>query len=257
MDINGNEVELPVAYPLVNNQQSVYIGSADLTSENTLEQLNTKIPRTLYLFGGRVPGERAFRTNYVVQEFQENTGSTIEHYMAQRNSIFWKEETDLTGHKAVDMIKRKDCRSLVHYPKWKPANMSWPTYQGEFFTFAKQFYLPANKTTQNHLYFKANLFLFVYVTETDSLVTQVMEQETGIQTAKDHYRLEEAIIIYHKDPNDIDAIKELIRTRGKDFQEFLLDQKNLSIAIIEMLVENGKTKAVKNEALSRLKEAEK
>ena len=258
MDIYGKEIEFDFDYPVIGDNKPLFIGTIDLSESEIMAKLGTKIPRKLFLFGGEseFPGDpESVATNYNVVELNTITERTESHHLSQcGESTFWQEEGDDTGGIPADMLKKKDCPSLFHHPRWRLSWMSWPTYQERMFFFAQQLHVPKNKFTSNPLTCPVTLYVFVLPVENGRLMVQLMEQPTSIQTAEQHYKLEQAMIDYNENRDNLAVIEKLIKTNSKDFHEYLLeDDPKVSQKTLELLSEHGKTKKIKEQAQKRLK----
>ncbi|MCL2116816.1 MAG: hypothetical protein FWH27_00155 [Planctomycetaceae bacterium] len=257
MDIYGKEPEFDFDYPVFGDNKPLYIGMIDLSDPEVMVKLGTKMPRKLFLFGGKAPypNDPQYTTvNYNVVEHNTTTKQTVSHYLAQfgEESVFWHEEGITTHGKCADMLKKKDCPSLFRHPKWKLDGMAWPTYQDQMFFFAQQIHVPENKFTSDTLSCHTTLYVFVLLAENDRLLVQLIGQDTSAQTAEQHYKLEQAMIDYEQNCDNPEIIEKLIKTNSKDFHQYLLDDTTITKTTLEFLVEHGKTKRIKDEAKKRL-----
>lgn len=256
MDIYGKETEFDFDYPVIGDNKPLYIGMIDLSELEVMAKLDTKTPRKLFLFGGVAPypkNPQYTTVNYSIVEQNTITKQTRSLYLAQfsEETVFWQEKDIMSNAKSANMLK-KDCPSLFRHPRWKLDGMSWPVYQDQMFFFAQQLYVPENKYTSAPLSCPATLYIFVLPAENDKLLVQLIEQDTSAQTAAQHDKLELAMIDYEQNRDKPEVVEKLIKSNGKDFHEYLLDDPEISKTTLELLVEHGKTKKIKDEAKKRL-----
>ena len=258
MDIYGKEIEFDFDYPVIGDNKPLFIGTIDLSESEVMAKLGTKIPRKLFLFGGlaKYPTDtQSITVNYNIVELDTITKRIESHYLSQcGESVFWQEEGSGTRSIPADMLKKKDCPALFHHPRWRLSGMSWPTYQERMFFFSQQIHVPENKYTSTPLFCPATIYVFVLPIENKKLMVQLISQQTNEQTAAQHYKLEQAMIDYKENRDNLAVIEKLIKTNSKDFHEYLLeDDPKVSQKALELLSEHGKTKKIKEQAKKRLK----
>lgn len=256
-DIKGNTVEFDFSVSKIGEHEPVFIGKVDLSAPDVMAKIGTKTPRELCLFGGREHDTEYRFLSYIIQEKRVSNGEMQEHYLVKKDrSSVYSERDEVLDEVAADMVKRKDCPCVKRYPSWRISEMNWPTTaDDELFVFVERFYVPDNELNNHSLYDNSNVYLFVHSSEEDKMSFGVLDQDAGSQSIQDHYKFEEAMIEYENNKNNPEIVEKLVKRKLKDFQLYLLDQSDLRADVLELIAEHGKTKAIKNEALARLKES--
>lgn len=262
MNLNIKEEPLDLGFPNpeIKGTPTLFIGKITLGQEE-LTQLESKIPRELYLFGAVVKtGEvhlkygELKRLELILVEKNLETKESIRYHLAQNNSIMYKSASDKTdNYECVDMLKKKDILYLHRAPKWKASEASIPKYKERLFHFSTQFYIPENKTNKAHLGWDETLYVFLCATENDKLLVEVFVQDTSGQTAEDHYKLEEMMAEYDASYNNPDKVHQLLKKGDKYFHEYVLEHKRTKRQTLESLLSFTKTKKMVTEITKRLK----
>jgi hypothetical protein len=259
MNIHEKVINLDIDFPEIDGNPTVFIDKIIL-EKTELEILNSSVSRELYIFGAIVKtGEIHWkfgelkRLEFIVVEKKSETNEFIHHHLVQDESVMYKRKKDLTASECVDMLKKKDILCLRRLPKWKASDAGIPKYGDKLFYFCSQIYLPENKTTKQYMSWGTTIFVFLHVTEEDELLVQIFTQDTSLQTAEDHYRLEEQMLQFDKNYLKIEVVEKLIKKGDKFLHEYILNHKKTTKEILALLLEDGNSKAFKNEVLKKIK----
>lgn len=74
----------------------------------------------------------------------------------------------------------------------------------------------------------------------------------GVQTAEQHYALEELMDEFLRNPRDVDLIRRCIKKGGRYMQEFMLEQRRLSPTALKLISTEGANKELRDAAATRL-----
>jgi hypothetical protein len=260
MDIYQKNLLIDIDFPRIKGFPSIFIDKITL-GKSELETLNSSTFRELYIFGTIVKTDeirlnkpvQIKRLEFIVIEKKVETNEFIQHHLAQYNSVMYKREKDVTTSSCADMIKKKDILYLKHFPKWKISEASIPEFNNKLFYFCSQIFLPENDTTKQYMSWGQTIFIFLHVKEDDELLVQIFTQDTSLQTAEDHYKLEEQMSQFDKNYGKIEVVKKMIKKGDKFLHEYILNHKKINKEILEILLEYGTSKQFKSEVLKKLK----
>jgi hypothetical protein len=259
MNINEKEIELNIEFPKIKENSTIFIDKI-IIDQPKLELLKSSTPRELYIFGAIVKtGEVCLkfgelkRLELIVIEKKLSSDELIYHHLTQHKSVMYKREFDKTSDECVDMLNKKDILYTDRQPRWKASEASIPKYDDKLFYFCNQIYISKNKTTKEFLTWGFTLFTFLFITEEDELLIQIFEQDTSLQTAEDHYKLEEQMCEFDKNYRNLEIVEKLIKKGDKFLHEYILNHKKADKNILELLVEHGKSKAFKTAVMKKLK----
>lgn len=258
IDICEQTVELSIDIPRLEGNPMVFIGKIMLSPAD-LGRFVTRKERELYLFGGKVVdgfhpkhGE-LFQVRYVAVEKDAANNQLIEHQLAQHNSILFKEKENVTSSKSVEALKMTDLAGGETMPVWNSQTAVWPFLGGKPFLFLRQIYIPDNQTNQKFFTFDKTVFLFGYVTDHDTLLVQVFNQDNTALSTEGRYWLEMQIAEFERHYQDIVIVEKLIRKSDKFFHEYLLESNKANNEVMLLLAKYGKTRTIIERASKRIR----
>lgn len=261
-NILEEKIDINIEYPKIKNTPTVFINKI-IIDESKAELLKSSILRELYIFGAVVKtGEISLKygeikqLEFVVVEKKLETDELIYHHLAQHRSVMYKRDFDDTEEECVDMLTLDKVAMpyLKRKPKWKISEASIPTYNGNLFYFDSQIYIPENSTTTKCLgTWEETFYIFLYVTEEDELLIQIYTQETSVQTAEDHYKLEIEMGEFDRNYGNIEVVDKLIKKGDRFLHDYIINHKKTNNEILELLLKYGKSKKFKKEVTKRLK----
>lgn len=221
------------------------IGQFALSDEDT-RQLGAQGARVLEVFAAKVPYPLrgypdAWRAHYWLREVLED-GTVFDHHLAQRqdSTMYVVPGHEKHGATAVDMLGRKKLKCLKIKPRWKRSDAFIPlTAQGEMMTFVKQLTVPKRFAQLG------SLFFFAHAADGPALSWTVFQQDMTLQTAEDHYRMEEQVAEFEVNRKDLDRVTALIRAGDSYFHEYVLESPFSTPEILNVLMRFAKTKAMR------------
>lgn len=236
--------------PKLNNEPTVFLGK--IVIDNMLiPESPIPISREITVFGGlhktlRKDGKIEKRIEFLVNEFNPNSGNLRQHHLAQHNSIMYKTPETPDEYECVDMLKNKDIKFLFSPPRWKKSDASIPLYGKHLYIFTKQFHAFESNINKEFFTWDKSCYVFIYATDEDELSIQIFTQDTSTQTAEDHYKLETKISEYERHFRCVTTVESLIKSGDKYFHEYVLEHKSkTSIETLKLLLQYAKTKSLK------------
>ena len=192
----------------------------------------------------------------VMQAVQQLTGATNEP------QSWWKELLSEYQEAGKPKAKKKWlCAKLKprfhwlsHRPRWAEAEGMWCYRANQPMVFLGQVPSPEDETVPDGAPQGDMLYLF-FDRAGSGLEFQVIAQMCGGQTAEAHYRLEEQLARFQEMGGGPKAANELVQKGDRWAHRFLLDLPELARQTLELLVKQGATRQLKDEAAARLKGA--
>ena len=173
----------------------VFIGQVEFPLHTIIGEGDSGSVARAHLFGYRFDLSRASCPDrdlpdgnfieYVVVEDRDGRSPVSRRLAQQAASVTYSEvaETEDYDWRQPACLRRP--------PRWKPEDAYWPACDGRPMVFLQQWTLPENEVTRSYLTHDCDIYLFCLARDND-LVFKITTQSTDLQTAEDHYALEDA-----------------------------------------------------------------
>ncbi len=152
----------------------------------------------LYIFGaryelsdalidGQLLGPGYFVEYFVVWE--KSPGEWDVQRLLQHRSVTYSEIDEPRDYVAAESVTDQEALCLNDMPRWKGSEAEWPTCDKRPMLFHGQLALPDTKVARDLFTWGVNIYLFS-AQRGGSRLFKIVEQETDLQTAEEHYASE-------------------------------------------------------------------
>ena len=147
-------------------------------------------------------------------------------------------------------IIERDFRWIARRPRWTGGEGNWPFLGDRPMFFVGQFMPAKNKVPSE--YFSGGDMWYVFIGENaEGSEIKLYHQSVGEQTAEDHYRAEDMMGEYARNPHNPAVVSKCVKEGDRYVHEFLLEQRNLSPLALELLASKGRNKEIRDAAAKR------